>query len=283
MLLLVQGRQRVELNSAIFPVDALGIAEVENRIALAAQEDALVVRRHEAGPPEPAEEALLWEAAAGVHDHIAREVLVHGPEAVAQPGAEAWPSGHLAAGLDVGDGRIVVDGLGEGAVHNAELLRDLRSVRQQLTDPHSAIIVFVFRELVFARGHCVGLLPGGHPGKPLPVTNLLRKRLSKHLLHLGLVVPEVVMARAAAHEQVDDALRLWLVVGSRGLAFSGEFGPEQVRHRRGAEAEGRAAKELPAGHHQVVFALGICRCHWWSLRNGFIFNRAGLKDRSPGA
>ena len=41
-----------------------------------------------------------------------RQVLVRAAEAVAEPGAHARPAGNLAAGLNVGDRRVVVDRLG---------------------------------------------------------------------------------------------------------------------------------------------------------------------------
>ena len=265
MLLLVQGRQCVELDPAVLPVDAPGIAQVEDRVALAAKENPLVVRGHEARTPEAAEEALLGEAAARVHDHVARQVLVHGAKTVAQPGAAARAPGYLAAGLDVGDGRVVVDHLGEGAVYDAELLCHARRMGQQFTDPHAAIIVLVLGKLVLARGHRVSFLAGGHAGKALPVTDLLGQLLAVHLLHLRLVIPEVVVARAATHEKVDDSLGLRLVVRPGRGSLCGELGPEQVGHRCGAEAKGGAAEELPPGHHQVVFTQGIRVDHEFSL------------------
>ena len=81
-----------------------------------------------AGAPEAVEEALFAETCFGVHDHVAGEVFVHAAEAVAEPGAEAGAAGNLAAGLDIGDGRVVVDGLSEGAVDDAEFFGDLGGV-----------------------------------------------------------------------------------------------------------------------------------------------------------
>ena len=63
-----------------------------------------------------------------MHDNVARQVFIYFTQAVAEPGAEAWATGNLAAGLDIGDRRVVVDGLSEGAVDDGQLLGHLGGV-----------------------------------------------------------------------------------------------------------------------------------------------------------
>ena len=174
--------------------------------------------RHEAGSPKPVEQALLGELGASVHDDVARQVLVHATQPVAEPGAEAGAARNLAAGLDVGDRRVVVDRLGEGAVHDAKLLRHLGRVRQQLADPHALVVVFVPRVFVFARADRQRLLSGRHAGDALAVADVLGQILPEHLAHLRLVTPEIVMARPAAHEKINHPLGLGRKVRAARLA-----------------------------------------------------------------
>ena len=73
-----------------------------------------------------------------------RQVLIHAAQAVAEPGTQAGPTGNLAAGLNVGDRRIVVDRFGERAVNDAQFLGDRGRVRQQFADPNTVVVVVVF-------------------------------------------------------------------------------------------------------------------------------------------
>ena len=56
----------------------------------------------------------------------------------------------MAASLYVSDRGIVVDGLGEGAVDDAQFLRHGCGMRKQLAHPDALVIVVVFGELVLA-------------------------------------------------------------------------------------------------------------------------------------
>ena len=71
VLLLVEGRQRVELGAAVLARDARRVAQVEHRIALAAQQTSLMLGRQKAGSPEAVEQALLGEIRLGVHHDVA--------------------------------------------------------------------------------------------------------------------------------------------------------------------------------------------------------------------
>ena len=65
-------------------------------------------------PQSRAEKALLGIFGAGVHDHIAWEIFIEGSQAIAEPSTQTGSSRHLAAGLNVGNRRIVIDRLGIG-------------------------------------------------------------------------------------------------------------------------------------------------------------------------
>ena len=215
---LVDRGQRIELGAAIPAGDACRVFQVQHRVALAPQQHALMLGRHEAGSPKPVEQALLGELGASVHDNVARQVLVHATQPVAEPGPEAGPAGNLAPGLDERDRRVVVDRLGKGAVHDAKFLRHLGSVRQQLTDPHALVVVFVPRVFVFARADRQRFLSGRHACDALAIADVLGQILPEHLAHLRLVTPEIVMARPAAHKKINHPLGLGRKVRAARLA-----------------------------------------------------------------
>ena len=257
ILLLVQRRKCVELGTTILAGNTSWIFQVQHRIALAAQQHALMLGRHEAGSPQAAEQALLREFRTGMHYHVARQVLVHSAQTVAQPGAQARSAGNLAASLDVRDRRVMVDRLGERAVNHREFLGDLGGVRQQFADPQAAVVVFVFGEGVFARADRERFLPRGHPGNALSIANVLRQILAEHFAHLRLVIPKVVMTWSAAHEQVYHPLGLGREVGARRLALGQQIRAEHVGQGRRAQAKRSTSKQLPARHHQVRFSYWI--------------------------
>src|SRR5690606_34733649 len=88
--------------------------------------------------------------------------------------------------------------------------------------------------------------------------------LSEEIDELGLVIPEVVMARAAAHEEVDHPLRPWRVMSPRPRigARGDEISAEKARERRRADAERRATEELSPRDGEIVlrFRLLGCEC-----------------------
>ena len=102
------------------------IVQVKNRIPLAAELDALVLRGQEATAPESVIKRLrLVEVVLAQQDDKGRQVLCFAPKAIAEPGPDAWPAGLLVAGLEEGYGRIVVDRLGIHRTHNADVIDHL--------------------------------------------------------------------------------------------------------------------------------------------------------------
>ena len=100
-------------------------------------------------------------------------ILVHAAQSVAEPGAEAGTAGDLAAGLNIGDGGVVVNGLGEGGVDNAEVLDDGCCVGQQFADPDAAVVVLIVGERVLAGADRQRLLAGGHTGDALAIADVV--------------------------------------------------------------------------------------------------------------
>src|SRR4051812_35008782 len=91
-----------------------GVGQVEHGVLARAKADALVLAGQKAVAPQAREDGLVGAVAAPLRDQDDKlgQVLVEAAQAVAQPGAEAGPARLLVAGLDVGGGGVVVDGLG---------------------------------------------------------------------------------------------------------------------------------------------------------------------------
>ena len=103
-----------------------GSERVKDRVAAAAQLDALVAGGQKAAAPEAVEQALVGIGAGAVRDHHdeRRQVVGLGAQAVAEPGAERRPARLLRAGLDERDGRVVIDRLGVHRVDDADVIDD---------------------------------------------------------------------------------------------------------------------------------------------------------------
>ena len=192
-----------------------------------------------------------------VENHVGGQVLVFGPEAVADPSAHARPAGKLAAGLNESDGGIVVDRLGPHGFDHAKLAHHAGGVRQKFAHPNAIAVVVVFLEFVAGRRNREAGLAAGHRGDALAAPDGVGQVLVVMVVELGLVIPEIELARTAVHEEVDDALSLGgevretgepaglVVTQDRGEAV----GAQKLAQGSGTHAEGRAPEELAAGHH----------------------------------
>ena len=187
-----------------------------------------------------------------MHHHVTRQILVHIPEPVTQPRTHTRTTRNLASCLNVGNRRIVIDGLGKGRVHHAEILHHLRSMRKKFTYPDSVLIILLPREFVFRRTHRESILTRGHPRDTLTIANILRKILPEHLLHLRLVIPHVMLTRTAAHEEVNHPLGGRLVMHPLICRGRLKTRPHQLRQRGCSQPQGRPSKELAAGLTQTI-------------------------------
>ena len=188
------------------------------------------------------------------------QVLVHAAEAVGQPGPEARPARLLAAGLDVGDGRVVVDRLGVQRLARWRCRRrSVADVRQQLADPGAGLAVL--GELEQRRGDGQRLLPGGHPGDPLAHADGAGRSWPKCSCELRLVVEQVDVRRPAGHEQVDDPLGLRGEVQLR----------QRRRGRRRSSAAGSVARRGATPGRRPRCRWPVRPKNWrrvWSRWNG---------------
>ena len=115
-------------------------------------------------------------------------------------------AGLLRAGVDEGDAGIVVDRLGVHRADDADLVGDLRGVRQQVADPLAALAALFERGEAFADGEI--FLAGGHAGDALALADGVGQILAVDFVEPGLVVEEIDVRGTAGLEQIDDALRL---------------------------------------------------------------------------
>ena len=286
-LLLVEAGHQVEHAAPVLAGDAVGIAQVEHRVAAGAEAAALVLARQEAASPEACAQCLHVAGALRDHHHEGRQVGVHAAEAVAHPAAEAGAAGLLGAGLEEGDAGLVVDGLRVHRMHEAEVLRHAAGVRDELGQHDAVLVVGVAVEAELAGRHREAALAARHGGDALAVADGIRQVLVEARQELRLVVVEVELAGRALHVEVDDALGLGREVGAgkrRGsraghclsCALRRGASAKETGKRRGTEprADGgrRHPEEPPTRHVEEVLlervgvrghgALGVHCCRF---------------------
>ena len=209
-LKLVQIPQRIEHPPPRVPRDAGRVGQVQHRVARAAELHARVRRRQKRRVPQPAIQRLVARFAAGDHHDEGGQIGVVGPQAVAEPRAQARPPRLLAAGLQHGDAGVVVDRLGVQRFEKAEPIDDLRRVRQEVADPRAAAAVLL--EFEQRRRQRLGLLLRRHRRQPLSHADRLRQLLALPLGQHRLVVEQIHLRRRPALAEEDDVLRPRLVV-----------------------------------------------------------------------
>ena len=185
--------------------DALGIANVVNRVALRAEVDALKSARQKAAVPLPRGDRLLLTAGAGAGEHDKPwQVFAVAPQAVPEPRAHARPAGDRRAGVHERVRRVVVDRLGHQRPHDADVVGDAADVRKERADLLSRLAVPL--ELVLRR-QALELLILKLRDR-LPLGERLRHRLAVHFGELRLVVERLQVRRSAGHVEVNHALCL---------------------------------------------------------------------------
>src|SRR5262249_987021 len=180
-------------------------------------------------------------------------------------GAEARPAGDLVAGLDVADGRLVVDGLGVHAADEAQVIDHAGGPRQQLAHPHAALPAPL--ELELRRRDREAGLAAGHRRQPPAHAERVGRVLVVPLAHFRLVVVEVHLRGAADHVQVNHLLGLAGEVraGRVGRGLGGRPGAVAAQERgqcRPAEGVRTRGEEVPPGE---VAAEVLKEIHWLVL------------------
>ena len=197
----------------------------------------------------------LVDAVLGNENHEGGKVLIGGTQPIAHPRTKTGPTGNLRPGLEEGDGRIVVDGLGVQRADDAQVIGHLGCPGQQLAHPCSTLAVTgKFKD---RPRHRQRRLLGRHPGQSLPHPHTGRQILSGSFHQLGLVVEGLQLRRTAAHEEVDNALGLGSDVAGRQDARkrtrspSSSIARHQVTQSHTSKAETKAAEEVPAVHAEI--------------------------------
>ena len=186
--------------------EARRVREIEHRVAHRAELDPLVRGRQEAAAPEPVVERLVVRVARPLrdHHHERRQVLVLASQAVGDPRADAGPAGKLGAGLEERHRRVVVDRLGVHRLDEAQLVRDLRRVRQELARRVAPLWPCrAKRNRLAATGNrsCREVMPVSRcpfrieSGRSVPCSRV----------ELGLGVEQIHLRRCTRLKQIDDA------------------------------------------------------------------------------
>ena len=209
----VELAEGVEHHAPVGAGDAVGIGEIEDRIPGATHRDPGEAGGEEATRPHPREERLRGIDVGLRREHDERrEIVVLAPQAVGEPAPQAPLPRHFAAGHHVGASRVVIDGVGEHALDERQVVDDLGRVGEEIgVDPAAAGAALL--ELELRRGHREALLAAGHRREPLIAADARREILVEVVLELRLVVPEVDLRRPAVGMDVDHAPRLRRVVG----------------------------------------------------------------------
>ena len=218
--------------------------------------------REESASPETGVNRLTGVLARSLaeHDHVGREVFTLTPQSVAEPGPQAGFAQLHGAGIDEGDGGVVIDSLGVHRTHHADLVCDLLGPRQEIGNPGprgSAL-----PDGSDGLGHWKVLHAGGHAGDPLLTLDLGRKVFSVVLNQERRAVEEIDMRRAPGLEHVNDMLGLGgqPVGGMRDRITSCQHGGEG--HRPEAVASGAEKGAAIEDGGKIVHGFSV----WSPLR-----------------
>ena len=258
----VEFAEGVEHGAAVGGVNAGGIFDVEDGVALAAEGDAGEFGGEKAAAPHAGEEGLSLAGGGkgGGEDDEGWEVVGGGAEAVGEPGADGGFARDLGAGHDVGAGGVMIDGGGVDGFDDGEFVDDFGGVGEEFADPAAGFAVL--GEFEHGGGDREAGLAAGHGGDALAVADAFREVFVEVGLELGFVVPEVELGRGAVHVEVDEALGFGGEVGEAregGLELAGG-GHLMAKHRGEGDtacAEAGVSEELAAGLETVEVEEGI--------------------------
>ena len=245
----VQRGDIVEHGAAPLGGDAGRIGKEEHGVFAGAHAHALILRGQKAAAPHALVQRLRIRRSARSRNERdkGRQVRVVRAEAIRHPCAKRGPTADLMPGLQQRHRWIVIDRLGVQRADEADLIRELRGVRQQLTQPHAALAML--RKLEHRRRDGEALLPRRHAREPLLATHGVRQILVKLRGEPRLVIKQIELRRRTRLREPDDALRprrkvsrrrgkeLWIREGSEGEALEpvatrkrgeGGFGAHEV-------------------------------------------------------
>ena len=211
----------------------LGSLEIEHRHSRRSENRSLVRRRHVAARPVL---GAADRAAGGVeHDDESGQVLVLAAETIIRPRPQARAAREDLARVHLQHGRPVDRRVGGHRVQERDVVDAGGEVREQVADHLAALAVGL--EFPLRPDDAAFVLLA------TPAERLHGDRLAVEIVELRLVVERVDLARAAVHEQEDDALGLRSEV--RRLRR------ERVRRSRGDIGSPRGLAEEAVAGEQV--------------------------------
>ena len=166
---LIEGTDAIDSSPSILPGHAPGVGEEENRVSGGLEFHSLMPAGKKAVVPVAGRHRL---STSGEENDKGRQILVCAAQSVAEPGAHARPAGEGTSGLQEGDRRVMVDGIGRGATDETDVVCNFRHVLEQDIHVHAGLPMP--RELVLGGHHVDGALSACHGGQALISTNLGR-------------------------------------------------------------------------------------------------------------
>ena len=248
-LVFVQLPQAVEQLPAILRRHARGIVDVEHGIATGTKPHRLMLGRQKARTPEMRHQRLAALVLRDKH-HERGQVVMDVAKAIVEPGADARPPRNLRAALHERHARAVVDALRIHRADEAELVGNLRRVREQFAEPGAAVAVL--SELEWRANQRNRTLVTRHAGEPLAATNGVGQLLAALLDQQRLVVIEVELRRSTRLKQVDHPLGLRREMKSTQHAAGGSRSPKHVGQRHAAEPHAKRIKQVPPRKRKMV-------------------------------
>ena len=128
IMFLVDRRKGIQLMAALGSQYAFRIIQIEHGFFASSKNDALMIGGYETASPKPPKQARSLLRTLRMHHDVTGQIRILTAQPIAQPGAQTRPPWDLAARLDIGDCRIVIDRLSVNAVNNAESNVSRRSV-----------------------------------------------------------------------------------------------------------------------------------------------------------
>src|SRR3546814_9805957 len=111
------------------------VSQVQNRIVAGHELHPRGYRIKKAIGPELGIHALSVSFSLGDQYTEGRQVLIFTAQAITEPGAHAGAVALLGPGLEKGNGRVMVNGIGMQGADNADVVHYLRRMGEQVADP----------------------------------------------------------------------------------------------------------------------------------------------------
>ena len=173
----------------------------------------------------------------------------------------------LEAGLNKRDGRVVIDSFGVDRLDDANVIGDVRDVRQQLADVCAGLTVLAEFENGFDDREI--LLAGRHPREPLAHPDRRGQFALMQLFECRFVIQQVHLRRPARHEEVNDAFgsrrKMCLV---RNTGAGQQTGVQQRTKCRRPNPGRQPAEKMAAGQQQCIVTKEVHINLWSKTRPG---------------